>query len=177
MSTFDELQMRFGVGKKLRAALKKRFGRDVAEFSFSVRWWPRRAAPTSAFAGAYRARGPDDLRAARIAESSMPRVEAWFVVGPDRLVEEKHDKLLAHAVEVMSPVPHDAALSLVDAFEFFQLGNALRVKPSTLATDLAEVWHAPKVVRGRLVFFAFREMRFLRISIDLDAAGVEETLL
>ena len=48
----------------------------------------------------------------------MPRVEAWFVVGPDRLVEEKHDKLLAHAVEVMSPVPHDAALSLVDAFEF-----------------------------------------------------------
>jgi hypothetical protein len=78
---------------------------------------------------------------------------------------------------VMSPVPHDAALSLVDAFEFFQLGRALRERPSTLATDLAQVWHAPRIVQGKLVFFSFREMRFQRISIDLETARVDEEQL
>lgn len=35
----------------------------------------------------------------------MPRIQAWFIVGPNRLVEETREPLLSHAVEVMSPVP------------------------------------------------------------------------
>ena len=46
-----------------------------------------------------------------------------------------------------------------------------------IATDLAHVWHEPKVVEGRLVFFAFSEMRFRRLTIDLDTARVDDAPL
>ena len=181
VSSFDELEHHFRVGTLLRDALHKRFGRSVADFNFSVRWWPSRRAPTSAFAGVYQAgtHGSDPHTPSQIGGSSMPRIEVWFVVGRNRIVEEKREALLAHAVEVMSPVPHASALLLIDAYEFFQLGNVLRERPSGLATDLAEVWLAPRVADARVVFFAFApaDMRFRCIEVDLDAARVDETLL
>jgi hypothetical protein len=174
MSSFDDLDEHFGVGKKLRETLTARFRCPMEQLRFSMRWWPRRSAPTSAFARAHR----DEKAAGEVGGSYTSRIEAWFILGPNRIVEEKHDALLAHAVEVMSPVPHDAAMWLMDAFEFFQLGGVLRELPSTLATDLALVWHAPKFVDGRLTFFAFGAMRgFRRVSIDLETARVDETPL
>ena len=171
MSSFDELDEHFGVGTQLRDILKARFRRTVDKLDFSMRWWPRRSAPTSAFARV-RADEREDARG-----SYTAKADAWFILGPNRIVEEKHDALLRHAVEVMSPVPHDAAMWLIDAFEFFQLGDVLRVRPSTLATDLTQVWHEPQIVNGRLVFFAFEFMRFRRVSIDLETAHVDETSL
>lgn len=183
MSSFDELDLHFGVGTQLRDTIRRRFG-SASAMMFSIRWWPNRDAPTSAFAGVYRSGGPPAQTHVGASpggvapvplRSSMPVVEAWFVISRD--VVEEPTALLSRAIEIMSPIPHAAVMSVVDAYDFFQLGRALREKPSTLATDLAEVWHAPKVVAGRLTFFAFSEMRFRRVSIDLETARVDDTPL
>jgi hypothetical protein len=188
VSTFDELNARFGVGKKLVAAIERRFGQSADTMLFSVRWWPRRDAPTSAFAGVYRhsparvqtfAMGvaPPAATVPLLAGSSMPDVEAWFIITRGIVEEPPTTTLLSRAIEFMSPIPHSAVMSVVDAYDFFQLGRAQRERPSSLATHFAEVWHAPKLVDGRLVFFAFSDMRFRRVSIDLDTARVDDTPL
>jgi hypothetical protein len=163
------------VGKKLVAAIERRFGQSANSMLFSVRWWPRRDAPTSAFAGVYHS-GAGSM-VPQPAGSSMPTIEAWFIITRGIVEEPPTTTLLSRAIEFMSPIPHSAVMSVVDAYDFFQLGRAQREKPSSLATHFAEVWHAPKLVDRRLVFFSFSDMRFRRVSIDLDTARVDDTPL
>lgn len=173
MTALDELDRAFGVRKQLQRALDARFGKS-ATIDFSVRLWPRRDAPTAAIVSAYQAVSARDWR-------PEPSRKAWFLIGRAAVEEMTSDKLFVRAVEYMSPVPHDKALAIVDVFEFCELGAVLRDSPSSLATDLAQVWHGPKIERDAVVFFCVKTSdgtaRIHRITVDVVHARVDDAPL
>jgi hypothetical protein len=176
MSALDDIEDQFGVRGALEAAVKNGFGSEWARRAgYSIRWWPRRDAPTAALVHVYdHTRDERPWLAGSIDAPGAPRL--FLLVAPNRL-EDVREQRLARTVELLSPIPHDAALSIVDIFEFFGLGSPLREQPSTLSTNLAQVWHAPRIERGVLIFFYFAAGQFRRVTIDLTTAHVDDRLL